>query len=138
MHFLTLHCALKIIVFGNILGLQASWLLEAYCADGWLPSKEYARGTRLLHLILEEYRPKYVKQMSIKLRGYIKNYSVKYFYCCSKSRGKVFSSFSMMIFLKFNCFIPVCSSKIYFKCSFLMHITAFSIISSLLPFVMKF
>ncbi|XP_044183343.1 phosphatidylinositol 4-kinase beta-like isoform X2 [Acropora millepora] len=38
--------------------LQASWLLEAYCADGWLPSKEYARGTRLLHLIVEECRPK--------------------------------------------------------------------------------
>lgn len=38
--------------------LQASWLLEAYCADGWLPSKEYARGTRLLQLILEECRPK--------------------------------------------------------------------------------
>lgn len=38
--------------------LQASWLLEAYCADGWLPSKEYARGTRLLQLVLEECRPK--------------------------------------------------------------------------------
>ncbi|KAK2555371.1 Phosphatidylinositol 4-kinase beta [Acropora cervicornis] len=38
--------------------LQASWLLEASCADGWLPSKEYARGTRLLHLIVEECRPK--------------------------------------------------------------------------------
>jgi len=38
--------------------LQASWLLEAYCADGWLPSKEYARGIRLLQLILEECRPR--------------------------------------------------------------------------------
>ncbi|XP_015763045.1 PREDICTED: phosphatidylinositol 4-kinase beta-like [Acropora digitifera] len=43
--------------------LQASWLLEAYCADGWLPSKEYARGTRLLHLIVEECRPKYTPRL---------------------------------------------------------------------------
>jgi len=39
--------------------LQASWLLEAYCADGWLPSKEYARGIRLLQLVLEGCRPRY-------------------------------------------------------------------------------
>lgn len=38
--------------------LQASWLLEAYCADGWLPSKEHARGIKLLQLILEECRPR--------------------------------------------------------------------------------
>lgn len=38
--------------------LQASWLLEAYCADGWLPSKEYARGIRLLQLVLEGCRPR--------------------------------------------------------------------------------
>ena len=39
--------------------LQASWLLEAYCADGWLPSKEYARGVKLLQMILDELRPRY-------------------------------------------------------------------------------
>ncbi|KAL9987779.1 hypothetical protein ACROYT_G002140 [Oculina patagonica] len=38
--------------------LQASWLLEAYCADGWLPSIEYARGIRLLQLVLDGCRPK--------------------------------------------------------------------------------
>ncbi|KAJ7323428.1 Phosphatidylinositol 4-kinase beta [Desmophyllum pertusum] len=38
--------------------LQAAWLLEAYCADGWLPSKEYARGIRLLQLVLEGCNPR--------------------------------------------------------------------------------
>ncbi|XP_066021299.1 phosphatidylinositol 4-kinase beta-like [Pocillopora verrucosa] len=38
--------------------LQASWLLEAYCADGWLPSREYARGVKLLQMILDELRPR--------------------------------------------------------------------------------
>ncbi|KXJ20275.1 phosphatidylinositol 4-kinase beta [Exaiptasia diaphana] len=39
--------------------LQAAWLLEAHCADGWLPTKEYSRGMRLLQIIkLEGAKPK--------------------------------------------------------------------------------
>ncbi|XP_032234209.1 phosphatidylinositol 4-kinase beta [Nematostella vectensis] len=34
--------------------LEATWLLEAYCADGWLPSEEYTRGTKLLSIILND------------------------------------------------------------------------------------
>lgn len=45
-------------------------MLEAYCADGWLPSKEYARGMRLLQLVLEECRPRYVTSKSTVLPTY--------------------------------------------------------------------
>ncbi|KAK3732844.1 hypothetical protein QZH41_012360 [Actinostola sp. cb2023] len=39
--------------------LQAGWLLEAHCADGWLPTKEYSRGMKLLQIIkLESPKPK--------------------------------------------------------------------------------
>ena len=33
---------------------QLSWLLEAHCADGWLPSREHQRGLKLVKKILEE------------------------------------------------------------------------------------
>lgn len=59
--FLTCYKCWLYMFFFNITlqTLQASWLLEAYCADGWLPSKEYARGIRLLQLVLEGCRPRY-------------------------------------------------------------------------------
>ncbi|XP_028394734.1 phosphatidylinositol 4-kinase beta-like [Dendronephthya gigantea] len=34
--------------------VQLSWLLEAHCADGWLPSREHQRGLKLVKKILEE------------------------------------------------------------------------------------
>jgi hypothetical protein len=38
----------------NVQIFQLSWLLEAHCADGWLPNREHQRGLKLVKKILEE------------------------------------------------------------------------------------
>lgn len=43
MHLLTLLLKIKVL-----------WLLEAYCADGWLPSCEQQRGLKIVKKILDE------------------------------------------------------------------------------------
>ena len=38
----------------HMFAFQMSWLLSAYTTDSWLPSREAARGSLLLHLIQSE------------------------------------------------------------------------------------
>ncbi|XP_046844335.1 phosphatidylinositol 4-kinase beta-like [Xenia sp. Carnegie-2017] len=48
-HYITVRCKTDV-----EFAVQVLWLLEAYCADGWLPSCEQQRGLKIVKKILDE------------------------------------------------------------------------------------